>query len=221
MSPSRRAVERIAATSEPAPGSVSPKHASFSPFACGVSQRCFCSSVAVLEQRERVEADVHRDQRPERRLAALDLLARERLGDEVEPGAAVLLRDHDAEDPELGHALDQLHVELVVDVVLDGDGQHALVHEGADGLLDQALLVGELEVHGGNTSDRERLCDVVERPRLRIPRGCTMPRIAELGHALDQIHIELVVDVVLDRDGEDPFVHEIADGLSGSGAVRR
>src|SRR5947199_3182465 len=42
------AVVRIAATSEPAPGSVSPKQASFSPFACGTSQRCFCSSVAYL-----------------------------------------------------------------------------------------------------------------------------------------------------------------------------
>ena len=48
MSPSRRAVERIDATSEPASGSVRPKHASFSPFACGVSQRCFCSSVPYL-----------------------------------------------------------------------------------------------------------------------------------------------------------------------------
>jgi hypothetical protein len=84
---------------------------------------------------------VHRDQRAERRLAALDLLAGERLGDEVEPGAAVLLRDHDPEDAELRHPLDQLQVELVVDVVLDGDRQHALVDEGADGLLDQALLV--------------------------------------------------------------------------------
>ena len=149
MSPSRRAVDRIAATSDPAPGSVSPKHASFSPFACGVSQRCFCSSLAVVEQRERVEPDVHRDQRPERGLAALDLLAGQRLGDEVEAGTAVLLRDHDAEDPELGHALDQVQVELVLDVVLDRDRQHALVDEGADGVLDQALLVGELEVHGG------------------------------------------------------------------------
>ena len=35
VSPSRRAVVRIAATSEPAPGSVSPKQASFSPRACG------------------------------------------------------------------------------------------------------------------------------------------------------------------------------------------
>ena len=81
------------------------------------------------------------DQRAERRLAALDLLAGERLGDEVEPGAAVLLRDHDAEDPELGHALDQLQVELVVDVVLDRDREDTLVHEGPDGVLDQPLLV--------------------------------------------------------------------------------
>ena len=32
----------------------------------------------------------------------------------------------------------------------DGDRQDALVHEGADGVLDQPLLVGELEVHGGS-----------------------------------------------------------------------
>src|SRR3954470_5931243 len=44
-SPSRRAVDFIAATSDPAAGSVSPKHASFSPRACGASQRCFCSSL--------------------------------------------------------------------------------------------------------------------------------------------------------------------------------
>ena len=106
---------------------------------------------------------MHRDQRPERRLAALDLLAGERLGHEIEPGAAVLLGDDDAEDPQLGHALDQVQVELVVDVVLDRDRQDALVHEGADGLLDQALFVGEVEIHRGKTS-------VV--PRLR---GCWPP----------------------------------------------
>src|SRR6266511_321861 len=42
---SRRADVRIDATSDPAPGSVSPKHASFSPFAWGTSQRCLCSSL--------------------------------------------------------------------------------------------------------------------------------------------------------------------------------
>lgn len=33
------------------------------------------------------------------------------------------------------------------DVVLDRVRQHPLVHEVADGFLDQALLVAELEVH--------------------------------------------------------------------------
>ena len=92
--------------------------------------------------------DVDRDERPEGRLAALDLLADERLGDEVEPRAAVLLRDDDAEQAELGHALDHLHVEVVVDVVLDRVRQHALVHELADGRLHLSLLGRELEIHG-------------------------------------------------------------------------
>jgi hypothetical protein len=38
---------------------------------------------------------------------------------------------------------------VVVDVVLDRVRQHAVVDELADRVLDQALLVGELEVHGG------------------------------------------------------------------------
>ena len=88
------------------------------------------------------------DQRPEGGLAALDLLAGERLGDEVEAGAAVLLGDHDPEQAQFGHALDDPEVEVVVDVVLDRLRQHALVDERADGVLDQTLLGGELEVHG-------------------------------------------------------------------------
>ena len=90
------------------------------------------------------------DERAEGSLAALDLLAEERLGDEVEAGAAVLLRDHDAEQAELGHALDRVHVETVVDVVLDRVRQHALVDERAHRVLDEALLLGKLEVHGGS-----------------------------------------------------------------------
>src|SRR4051812_3998012 len=116
----------------------------------------------VLEQRERVEADVHRDQRPERRLAPLDLLARERLRHVVEACAPVLLRHDDAEDPELCHALDQLEVELVVDVVLHGDRQDALVHELANRVLDQPLLVGQLEIHR-----RQPICTA--------PRGSPAP----------------------------------------------
>jgi len=90
---------------------------------------------------------VHGDQRPERRLAALDLLTNERLRDVVEPGPTVRLRDHDPENPQLRHPLDQIEVELVLDVVRDRDGQDPLVDEVAHGLLRQALLVGEVEVH--------------------------------------------------------------------------
>jgi hypothetical protein len=90
---------------------------------------------------------VHRDERPERRFAALDLLARKRLADEVEARAAVLLRDDHAEDAELRHPCDRIHVELVLDVVLDCVWEDAVVDELADGVLQQSLLVGELEVH--------------------------------------------------------------------------
>ncbi len=80
------------------------------------------------------------DERAEGGLAALDLLAGERLGDEVHAGAAVLLRDDDAEEAELGHALDRLEVELVLDVVLDRVRKDALVDEPPDGRLHLALL---------------------------------------------------------------------------------
>ena len=45
MSPSRRAVVRIAATSDPAPGSVRPNPPSTFPAASSGTNRCFCSSV--------------------------------------------------------------------------------------------------------------------------------------------------------------------------------
>ena len=115
----------------------------------------------VAEERERVQTDVDRDQRAEGRLAALDLLARERLRDEVEPGPAVLLRDRDPEDAELGHALDRAHVEVVRDVVLDRVREDPILDELPDRVLEQPLLVGELEVHVGSLS----------RARGR-PRGC-------------------------------------------------
>ena len=56
--------------------------------------------------------------------------------------------------PELGHALDHAHVEVVVDVVLDRVRQHALVHEGANGVLDQALLLGQVEFIGAESMGR-------------------------------------------------------------------
>ncbi len=53
-----------------------------------------------------------------------------------------------AEDAELAHPVDERHVELVLHVVLHGDGQDPLVDEASDGVLDVLLLFGEREVDG-------------------------------------------------------------------------
>ena len=42
--------------------------------------------------------------------------------------------------------------------------------------------------------------------------GIVIPRRPELGHALDDAHVEVVVDVVLDRVRKDALVHELANG---------
>ena len=88
------------------------------------------------------------DERAEGGFSALDLLADERLGDEVQAGAAVLLRDRDAEEAELGHSLDDAQVEVVVDVVLDRIREDAVVDKLANGRLHLALLRAQLEIHG-------------------------------------------------------------------------
>ena len=146
-SPSRRAVDFIAATSEPAAGLGQPEARELLAARLRHEPALLLLLGPVLQQRERVEAHVDRDQRPECSLAALDLLAGERLGDEVEPGAAVFLGDHDPEDAELGHPLDRPEVEVVVDVVLDGVREGPLVHEPSNRVLKESLLVAELEVH--------------------------------------------------------------------------
>ena len=106
-----------------------------------------------------------RDERSERRLASLDLFASEGFADEVEAGAAVLLRNDDAKDAELGHAGDRLHVELVFDVVLDRVREDAVVDELPDGVLQQALFVAELEVHAAPSLRARWL-----QPSSRLPR---------------------------------------------------
>ena len=68
---------RGAPASVPTPGSVSPNVASFSPRACGTSQRWRCSSVAPLEQGQRVEPDVDALDDPERGVGPLELLAQD------------------------------------------------------------------------------------------------------------------------------------------------
>ena len=57
--------------------------------------------------------------------------------------AAVLLGDHQAEDPHLLHALDDLRRVLVLVLELGGDRQDLLVDELADELDELVLFLGE------------------------------------------------------------------------------
>ena len=77
------------------------------------------------------------------RVAPLQLLHDEAVGHVVEAGAAVLLRQVGAEEPQLGHAGDELLGELPLDVGLADDRDEVLVDPGAHGVADRALLLGE------------------------------------------------------------------------------
>ena len=76
--------------------------------------------------------------------AARELLHDHRVGREVEPHPAVLLRDRHTEQPELLHLLHDRLGELVLVVVLLGDRENLVVHELPDHLRDGPLLVGLL-----------------------------------------------------------------------------
>jgi len=91
---------------------------------------------------------------PDSAVAPLELLHDEPVGHIVEPGAAVLLGEVSPEEPQLGHARDQLLRELALDVRIADDGEQVFIHPGPDGVPDGALLLGEQgveskEVHAG------------------------------------------------------------------------
>ena len=65
----------------------------------------------------------------------------------VEAGAAVLLGHRDAEEAELGHALDELRRVAVLAIDLGRLRQHLGLGEVARGLLDGLLVFGEVELH--------------------------------------------------------------------------
>ena len=141
------------AASVPTPGSVSPNVASFSPFACGTSQRSLLLVGRPLQQGERVQPDVDALDDPERRVGPLELLAQDREADVVHPGAAPRLRDRRAEEALLGHLPEQLAGEAAVLVPAADVGQDLGLGERPGRLLDEPVLVGQGEVdHGRNAS---------------------------------------------------------------------
>ena len=75
------------------------------------------------------------------------LLDRDRIGDRVASRAPVLLGDRHPHQPQLGHLADELDGEAGLAVELLGHRCNALAREGANGVPDQLLVGGEIEVH--------------------------------------------------------------------------
>ena len=88
-----------------------------------------------------------RDDQPERAPDPADLLDRDRVGQRVEAGPALVLRDRDAEPAELADAPDDLDREAALALVLLDDRRDLGRHEVADRVAQQRVLRGEVEVH--------------------------------------------------------------------------
>ncbi len=65
------------------------------------------------------------------------------VGDVVEPGAAILLRQIGAEHPELRHLRDELFRKASFYVAVADDGHDLFIDEGANRVANGALLFGE------------------------------------------------------------------------------
>ena len=138
---------RAAAASDPAPGSVRPKAASFLPGGEVGEPGPLLVFVAEEEDRHRPERAVRRDRDRDRRIDSRQLLDRDRVGDRVGAAAAVLLGNGHAHQPELGQLRDEVVGKAVLPVELLGDRGDLLLGEVADRAADELLLLGEVEVH--------------------------------------------------------------------------
>ena len=140
-SPSRSSARvRVAPASEPALASVSPKAASFAPDASCGSHSCFCASRPEQVDRHRPERRVRGDGDRDGRVDARQLFDRDRVRHGVGAGAAVLLRDRDAHQPELGQLLHELVREALLAVELLGDRRNLRLAEVAHRAAQQLLL---------------------------------------------------------------------------------
>ena len=99
-------------------------------------------------KRPAAEARVGRDDQPERSPDAADLLDGDGVGERVEPGAALVLGDRDAQPAELADAADDLDREPSLALVLVDDRCDLGQHEVADGVAQQGVFGREVEVHG-------------------------------------------------------------------------
>ena len=90
---------------------------------------------------------MHGDRDPDSRVAARELLEDEHVGEEVGPGPAVLLRETDTHQTELGELREDVAREVVLAVPLGRVRLDLGADEVARERLDLLLLGGELEIH--------------------------------------------------------------------------
>ena len=165
-SPSRRAVVRIAAESEPEPDSVSAY--ARQPLARGeLRQVALLLLVAARElEAERAEL-LHREDQRRGRADLPHLLDRDQREERAGAEPAVLLGEEEAEDVVLAKQLDDVPRELVRGVDLGGARRDPLTRELADEVAQLALLVVQ-DVPG---HARESIPACGRRPRRCCRRG--------------------------------------------------
>ena len=166
-SPSRSSARvRVAPASEPAPGSVRPNAAERAARGEIGEPLALLLLGAEEEDRHRPERRVRGDRDRDRGVDPGQLLDRDRVGERVAAGAAVLLRDRDAHEPELGEPGDELVGEAVLAVELLGDRGDPLLGELADG-----ARAGARARRRGRGSCRRSLPDRASRARARRAAG--------------------------------------------------
>jgi hypothetical protein len=90
---------------------------------------------------------VGRDDQPEGTPYAADLLDRDRVGEGVETGPALVLGDRDTQPAELADPPHDIGREASPALVLLDDRRDLGLHEVPDGVTQQRVLRGEVEVH--------------------------------------------------------------------------
>ncbi len=101
-----------------------------------------------LVERIADEGVVHRHDHAGRRARAADLFDRQRVADVVRAGASERIGDGNAEQAQLGHPFHQLGRPAAVGVEFSSLGLDLAGGKVTGALLNQALFVGELEIHG-------------------------------------------------------------------------
>ena len=151
---SSRAVVRVPPASEPAPGSVSPYAADDRPAGHRNEEPLLLLVRAGEVERAAAERRVGSDDQPERAPDPADLLDRDRIGERVEAGAALVLGNGDPEPAHLAEVADDLDREAPLALVLLDDRRHLLKHVVADRVAEERVLRGEVEVHRTEPSTR-------------------------------------------------------------------